>query len=229
MTIPELNPELERRRLVVYVDGSLVTCTQPGIHSLGWGVVALHNDQHEEDAGCFVRPKSKFAGFHEQIAFVAAVRHAQRRGFSSQQMSVLCDDELFGYAQSWLHPENYQQRLADAVHERLRAVVDEFFEPPLYEFTLDVMRSARVVKLKGHSKHLNQERVDYLAKHAARAGLGLEMGPPMSFEDWAARGLKGYEMVAGEPVLKHWFAPFIESMHQEDACLPSLTTQGFNL
>lgn len=215
------------RRLIVYVDGSQVIGPQRRAQAQGWGLVALHDDQHHERRGHFLGGKvSPLHGRHEHLAFVQAVLYARDQGFDPRQVSIYCDDDVFGYAAWSTHPGNFQGQKAEIVMQRLRGVAQHAFDASIIEPVLQTFFHSHIVKLRGHRQEVYQERVDYLAKFSARQALGLEEpdAAPMDMQTWLEQGLEIYprmpveeavetgveadgQVAEVEPVI--WRAPFV--------------------
>ena len=193
---------------MIHVDGSTVFVPQSQSEGIGWAVVACHEDKLEERYGGVPHlRRGPLTGCHEQIAFIEGVLYAHAAGFAPQDVTILCDDDLFGYAQQWLHPENYLTTRADQVRERLDRVAVQLYQVGTVELVLDYFEAATIHKLKGHSLDVYQERADYLAKCAAKAACALDMKEPRAYEDWLATGIASYDYV--NEVALTWHAPFV--------------------
>lgn len=170
----------------MYVDGSRVLSSDRSVQSFGWSVIALNGDAHHECRGHVVGGRmSPLGGHHEQIAIVNGVEYAHRNGFEFRDVTIFCDDDIFGYAQTFLHPGNFHHRRVDQIESRLKCVVSHCFNPEMMGLTMQALQESRIVKLKGHSRHVYQERADHLAKRAAHEGCGTEpKGPPLDIESW---------------------------------------------
>jgi hypothetical protein len=213
----------KQRHLVLHVDGSSMVPKGTKTHVFGWGLVALHDDTHTECHGHIVSPvNSGLNGHHEQIAFVQGVLLARELGFGGQSwsgVSIFCDDLIFGSAPSHLHKDNFAPTRADQIHACLSRVTQLCFDQKAHDLTLDALMHARIVKVKGHSLHVYQERVDNLAKFGARQGAGI-VGmdeQPASMDDWLETGITTYANDseaqragrAAEFVKSVWRAPFV--------------------
>jgi hypothetical protein len=216
------------RHLVLHVDGSKIVpkgdgkgqgqglSAGRGLHSFGWGVVALHDDTHTERFGHFMsRWDSGLNGHHEQIAFVQGVLLARELGFAKDwsRVSIFCDDMIFGSAPSHLHKDNFAPSRAQQIHTCLDTVTRLCFDEEAKTLTLEALGAARIVKVKGHSLHVYQERVDHLAKFGARQGAGVvgQDESPQSMEEWLAAGIPTYleNEQAGAYMRTIWRAPFV--------------------
>lgn len=208
------------RYLIMHVDGSHVVAPRSKEQSFGWGLVALHDDAHHEVWGHHRAPKvSPLLGYHEHLAFVNGVLYARAGGFDFRDVSIYCDCNIFGYAQTSLHPGNYNQERAEKLMQRLHTVAKHAFDPSVVDLVLDAFRHSRLVKLKGHSFQVYQERADYLARHAARQGMLAEHEQchPKDMDAWLAGGIAHYapakDAQPGSPpryVEKLWRAPFVD-------------------
>lgn len=205
--------------LQLCVDGSRVLPNGKLLQSFGWGLVAQHDGEHHERAGCVVdKVASPLTGFHEHIAFVNAVLYAREKGFDFARVTIVCDDGILGYGHEFLHEQNYQVSRRDQVLGRLKTVVDNCFDAEAFELTLKALREARIVKIKGHQQDVYQERADYLAGISARRGASLFAGSgvtdkPMEYEHWLTKGFAAFEQI--EPgtagVRKIWHPPFVKA------------------
>lgn len=128
--------------------------------------------------------------------------------------------QSFGYAATRLHPENYKPHWVEQLMQRLHTVASHAFDRSVIEPVLAAFRHSRIVKLKGHSLHVYQERVDYLARFAARRGVDGQPADaqPMSMEEWLASGIVHYAPAPGAPdgqepeyVQTTWHAPFVQA------------------
>lgn len=187
------------RQLVIYVDGAHQVQDKQH-HVLAWGLVALHDDEHHEMRGSVLSPwPSPIGSCHEQIAFVQAVLYAKAHGFDLKNVSIFCDDDIFGYAPFFLHPGNYKPSRADQVMTRLHQVARHAYTPAVKALVLEAFEKCRITKLKGHSEIVYQERVDYLAKHALRSVLNPEVYREcLEMDEWLRRGLVIYEPISPE-------------------------------
>lgn len=203
--------------LVLHVDGSRVLSEDRNNQSFGWAAIALHEDQQIERTGKIIHGKmSPLSGCHENIAFMNGVLLAHDLGVTWKDVSIFCDDMLFGSAPSDLSPQNYRQANAERIHQMLDTVVKQAFGGDKYvkELTLQALNEARIVKVKGHQKHVYQERVDYLARFQARQGARVLAAEdnPLPMEDWLKTGLLCYSDVDGQRVQQTWHAPFINTL-----------------
>lgn len=199
--------------LCIHVDGSHVAADNKRRRALGWAVVGDFDGAHIEYHGAhpFAWSKSaSYSGHFEHVAFINGVLLAQRPGVPFQRLTILCDDEVFGYAPTWLHPENRISHRREQVVSRLRTTVDAFFTPDVEPLVFQAFEQARIVKLKGHRHEVYQERADYLAKHSGKLVLGLESAPPVSFDQWLKAGLQYY--VSPDLPPQTWYAPFVDSL-----------------
>lgn len=209
----------------MHVDGSYLTTKMPApqsglvggrqklTRSLGWAVVGCFDNRLLENAGGFIEPEGvQAAGYHEHIAFIEGVKFANRLGVPFEKVSLICDDDIFGYGPTWLHEGNLFGARRDQLLERLSFVIDTFFEPPTQNLVMQAFDRARIVKIKGHMLHVHQERADYLAKYQARAVCGMESEPSESFEKWLERGFKVYDRDNDQYIVQH--APFVSAPEQ---------------
>lgn len=198
-------------RIVIHVDGSNVITPKSNVEGIGWAVIACHNDQLiETNGGVIHSRRGPLTGWHEQVAFIEGVLYAKNNGFNFKHLTILCDDDLFGYAQSWLHMDNFNQRRAQAVNERLERVAALLYpatSSDVIKLVHHAFKHATIHKLKGHSQMVYQERADYLAKFGARKVCGLEKNLPLSFEDWLIAGIPYFDRE--EKCSKTWYAPFV--------------------
>lgn len=196
----------------MHVDGSRVLTANRRCQSLGWAVVACHQDRLLEEHGHFTsNAGTPYCGYHEHLAFVQGVLLAHRLKVPLEQVSIICDDDIFGYAPTWLHAENYMFGRREQLLTRLRFTLKHIVKQPDAEVhVLDAFRKARIVKVKGHQFHPYQERADYLAKHSARAACGFDEGAPLDFDTWLQRGQEYY--ISHDQPVQTWYAPFVASL-----------------
>lgn len=199
-------------KLVLHVDGSRVLPPSREFQSFGWGLVAIHDDTHHEKFGN-VRGKKQsiLNGHHEHIAFVEGVRYAVEKGFAFKDVTIACDDDIFGYSAFCLHEGNFGQVGAEKIKNRLKRVVDLCYSPPVYDQVMAAFLECRVIKLKGHRNDVYQERADYLAKFAAYVPVEPHRAPLIPYEDWLGQGFVCYSKGEVEPVRSIWYPPFVPS------------------
>lgn len=196
--------------LCIHVDGSRVATKDKRRRALGWAVVGEFEGTLIEHSGAqaFAWSKSvSFSGHYEHVAFINGVLLAQRLGVPLQGLTILCDDEVFGYAPTWMHPGNLLPHRRDLVTSRLKTTIETFFTPDVEPMVLQAFEAARIVKIKGHQFEVYQERADYLAKHSGKRALGLETEAPVPFDDWLNAGLQYY--VSPDLPPQTWHAPFV--------------------
>lgn len=200
------------RKLILHVDGSRVLSDDRSIQSFGWGMVALHDDTHHERQGYVLGERvTPLGGHHEEIAFVNGVLYARDQGFDFRHVTIFCDDACFGNAPGSLHPHNFQVVRAEQVMSRLHCVVKHCFTPDVIDVMLLAFSQCMIVKVKGHSRHVYQERVDYLAKFSAHQGCNnpqetLEL---LDLDAWLQKGIAEYKEKNGAYVRSVWHAPFV--------------------
>lgn len=178
---------------IIHVDGSSypdpVTKKQNG---LGWGIVAEHGNETHEASGAYVASKSKgMNGAHEDIALLHALQYMRDNGFTPQDTSIYCDDELMGHAPTYLAKENYRGYLAEQIELRVVRAATFIGQIELVPRIMDELTNVVLHKVKGHQGHVYQERVDYLAKWNARKMLGDDT-EQLPFEAWLKKGLVIY-------------------------------------
>lgn len=181
--------------LCIHVDGSEVLDKPAQRRALGWAVVAHHDGNLVEERGAHATAlkHGETKGYHEHLAFVHGVLLADRLAVPLEDVTLLCDDEIFGYAATWLHPGNYRGINRQQVLDRLKKTVDSFFSPEAFDRVMKAFSLSRIVKLKGHRYEVYQERADYLAKHSARIAVtAQEDEPPLAFDEWASKGFIKY-------------------------------------
>lgn len=192
--------------MLLHVDGSSVR-SRAGVRRnvLGWGLVA-HFGGHQVEVQGAVEVGQGFGGFHEMVAMVEGVLFAHARGYQPEDVAIYTDDDVLGYANWSLHPDNYQGGRALALEERLRRLTTALYSEATHQLVMTYLREARIHKLRGHSFLVDQERADYLARQCAWRTLDGTQESPMSFAQWLACGLEYYARGADTP--STWYAPF---------------------
>lgn len=178
---------------IIHVDGSNCLSKDSKIRNgLGWALVAQHDDQdHELSGGYATLQHQRMNGAHEDVALVHALHYLHEHGFDPHETSIFCDDELFGYAPTYLAPGNYRGHHANLIVQRITwaaAFVGIADEVPKM---METLAQVRMHKVKGHQGHVYQERVDYLAKKQAHAAVG-NITPILTFDAWLKKGLVVY-------------------------------------
>ena len=192
----------------MYVDGSRVLAKDRSAQGTGWAVVACYDDRLIEESGSYRHGRqNSVTGYHEHIAFVQGVLLAHRLGVPFENLSLVCDDDVFGYAVTALHPENYLPGRRESLLARLAHTVRSCFEPSAFELTMRAFSCARILKVEGHQRHVYQERADYLARFQARQACGVEQPDMLDYDQWLLQGLEYYEHHDEPPVT--WYAPFV--------------------
>lgn len=203
--------------LILHVDGSRVISGDRKEQSFGWAVIALHNDKQLERSGRIIDGKiSPLSSYYENIAFLNGVLLAHELKAPWEKVSIFCDDMVFGAAPNDLHPQNYRHTNAERIHHAIDVVVEHAFmgDQGVKTLTLQAFNQARIVKVKGHQKHVYQERADYLAKFEARQGARLSYADdkPLPIDDWLKNGLPSYFDVDGQCMHQTWHAPFVNTL-----------------
>ncbi len=209
-----------KTNLCLHVDGSRVRTKDRSTYAIGWAAVGMFDGELIEHCGAQQLTQHQlihYGNLFEHVAFAEGVQLAHRLGVPFEQLTLLCDDDIFGYAPTWLHPENYLPGRRDHVLSRLDKTVKGYFEEKTRDLVLSAFDKARIVKLKGHRFEVYQERADYLAKHQGKLTLGLTDKPALSFENWLATGLVRYLDPALPP--ETWHAPFVRA---QEAAEPAL-------
>lgn len=178
---------------IIHVDGSSypdpITKKRNG---LGWGIVALHDDESHESSGAYIGIKNQgMNGAHEDIALLHALQYMRDNGFAPESTSIYCDDDLMGHAPTYLAKGNYRGYQADLIERRVTRAATFIGQLDLVPKIMDELARAVVHKVKGHQGHVYQERVDYLAKWHARKMLG-DQTEQLPFEAWLKKGLVVY-------------------------------------
>lgn len=199
--------------LCLHVDGSRVQAKGQCRYAIGWAAVGTLNGELLERSGGHPLTHQQLlnvGNLYEQVAFISGVLFAHSLGVPFRQLTLLCDDEIFGYAPTWMHPENYLSLRRHQVVTRLTRTVDNFFAPEAHALVLRAFEEARIIKLKGHRGEVYQERADYLAKHHGRLQLGVASEDPLSFGEWLDKGLLRY--TSPDVPAETWYAPFVRSL-----------------
>lgn len=197
------------KSLVIHVDGSNVFVSKSDVEAIGWAVIACHDDElHERYGAVPHKRRGPLTGCHEQVAFVEAVKYAHEHGFAFENTTILCDDDIMGYAQTSLHEGNYKSTEASAVRARIARVVSQLYPVETVHLVLEAVEKATIHKLKGHSRMVYQERADYLAKHAARTLCELPTEPMLDYDAWLDAGIRFYDHEKAE--YQTWKAPFMD-------------------
>lgn len=196
------------KSMVMHIDGSHVKSTVPNVgtkHALGWGIVALFNDQQVEVlAGQLIQPRLN--GCHEMISFVEAALFAQARGYAPEAVTVYTDDERIGYAGVTLHPGNYRVASADSLTASIKNLTDAHYCDATFATVMAYLKGARIHKVRGHAGLVYQERADYLARTGAWSVIR-QSEEVLSYPDWLQKGISYYTH-PDEPQ-KTWHAPFV--------------------
>ncbi len=192
----------------LHIDGSSVRAKSGARRwALGWALVVSHGEFEAEVEGATQVPQ-ELNGYHEMVAFVEAALYASARGVEPENLVVYTDDENIGYANGYLHPDNYAGARSFALNERLDKLCSKLYCEATRDLVLRYLRGARIHKLKGHSFLVYQERADYLARQCAWRLMEGTPLPSLSFMDWLAKGLPYYTRDSVDP--KTWHAPFVQ-------------------
>lgn len=189
---------------VMYVDGSCFKGKPTEKFVNGYGVVLLVDDKHYElSEGALVTQNQ--VNQHEEYSFLFGLNLAASLGVDLTKLTVFCDDQSLGAANTWLHPGNYSSK-GDLVRKQvqtLRRATDEQRSRMLW-----FLEHGLVHKLKGHSLDVYQERVDYLAKHAAYRAMGKDE-PLKPYDEWLSSGFRVFDCTVNRYVT--YYPPFVES------------------
>ena len=193
--------------IVLHVDGSTCRMNDGSKRTaVGWGLVAHFGGERHERTGAVEHPHMN--GSHELLALVEGIRFAHGSGFEPGQVALYTDDIVLGNAGWLLHPGNGKWKKAEALVAQLRFLTRQVFDDGVHETALRYLREARLHWVKGHNFCVDQERADYLARHAAWTALGQHQEPLLPLEQWMEAGLPFYE---ADHVRRVWYAPFIGS------------------
>ena len=178
---------------IIHVDGSYCSSTTTkNKHGLGWGLVAEHHDRtHEKHGGYLVQKNQDLNGAHEDIALFHALQYMRGHGFTPQTTHIYCDDDLLGYAPTYLAKENYQRHKAELIEKRIARAASFTNQTNLVPLIMEELRTVRLNKVKGHQGHVYQERVNYLAKWSAHLAVGKKT-KRLSFGKWLDKGFTIY-------------------------------------
>lgn len=181
-------------RVCIYIDGSELLYTENNVtmRSTGWALKAFCEKFDEEISGAVSLPKKQsisLSGSHEIYAFIQAVLFAINKGIDFENIVLFSDDEKIGYAKTILHKEN---NMKHALTESLRKICTHFFKKDLYDSCISFLEKAFIHKVKSHSMLVYNERVDYLAKCAAKQKAGITGFEVLAEEDWLYRGFVVY-------------------------------------
>jgi ribonuclease HI len=203
----------EERRIVLYVDGSAgAKLVRDGkTLSIGWGVVALHDDSHHEIIkGEF--PGKVYAGKqYEFYAFLEGVQYAFSQGFKPHQISIHTDEQQLVAAVFLLHRENYAA--TETVNEFLARLkfASKPFGPGAYENALACLKEGTVWKAANSEFSLYYNRAHYLA-NAGRRGVAVLQGgdvePFLTYDEWLSTVVFTFYMGSEEALLKGVLGPY---------------------
>lgn len=192
-------------KMVLHVDGSVCRAIDGARRSsVGWAVVAHFSGTYLEHHGALER---ELNGYHELIALVEGVLLAHARGFEPCNVSIYTDDNVLGYAPWYLHPGNFKQSVAEALSAKLRFLTRLVYSDDVHELVLRYLRDAHLNWVKGHNFCVDQERADYLARHAAWSILGRPQAPLLDVGRWLQAGIGYYE---DSETPRTWHAPFTD-------------------
>lgn len=99
------------RTIVLHADGSQVRIKKGHKQATGWAVVACQDDVTHERHGAILEGRhGALVGYHEQLAIIHAFLYAHEQGFAFEDVTLFCDDAIFGYATTYLSKENHPVR-----------------------------------------------------------------------------------------------------------------------
>jgi ribonuclease HI len=161
---------------VVYFDGSYI----PKTKIIGTGV-RLFSDGWEIERTCHytVSDMQNFknpAGSHELYAFLDACKAIMELHIApSVNVGLYTDYDVLHRFNANVESSRIQMQtlLQQTPHSRL-----------VVEYSQKLLNTARVIPVKSHVGYVDNERVDYLARCAARAVT------PRSYDDWLRAGRK---------------------------------------
>lgn len=170
------------------VDGSQTYGGSMNYH-VGWAFIAHHGGKSHEKYGHHLLKSN--GGYHEHIAMVQACLYAAEQGADPEQTSIITDDQEFGYAPMYLHEGNFMKQHIH-VKSRVRTAIQLAKLAVDDEVVLKYLKHARIIKVKGHQGDVEQERVDYLARHASKVGFKNIPDGPLPYCEWQTRGRQRY-------------------------------------
>lgn len=170
----------------LYVDGS--TLRKGKSFYDGYAAVLLKGDDHLEQSSGRQMPMSHTQS-HEHYAFLHGLEFALQHGVHLGDLRVVCDDQTFGYANTWLHADNFSGK-KDLV---VRAVENMVFATSEQKsLLLNFLETGFVHKVKGHRQEVYQERVDYLASTQRKLAMGEECDL-LAYDQWLNKGFKVFD------------------------------------
>lgn len=192
-------------RLQLCVDGSCIKVpAQKQQFVLGWGLVAASSRYTGERTGAVAVP-FPYNRYHETLAVVEGVLLAHELGYAPENTSLRTDDEMLGYANTFLHPGNARMLAAEHVRDSVMRVCEKFYNAHVAELTLRYLRVAQVEKLRGHGRghrrFVEHTRADVLARQSAQLEAGLPLSEPLSeYEEWLQLGPQVFDYEIQEKV-----------------------------
>lgn len=193
--------------MIIYVDGSFGGYADPNKRQqakIGWGVVALFEDNAVELSGLYHVPRV-MNGDYELIAFFEGVLFAHSRGYTPCEVSFYSDDMQVCYAGEYFHGNvEVKPEVVAKLKHRLERISKTVYPkyPEILALVLKFMQYSRFVKLQGHAKCVYNLRVDYLCNSA------VNQKTTEDFTHWMNSGIRRLRATC-EKETRRWYPPFV--------------------
>jgi ribonuclease HI len=192
-------------KLTCYIDGSEVETGENTIRQ-GWGILALHTvGQTNEIRGCIEHglKEAKMRGFFELLAFYNTICYAEKLGLVPEEVSIYSDCDFITDSGFHLFKQNYSgQKIA--IFKRLQ-LFQKMFYPTHKHVAMRMIRwlvGTQMHWTKAHNYDVNNCRVDYLARSAAKNKKAI------SFSTWLKFGFHKFDREKN--AVTHFQMPFVK-------------------
>lgn len=196
-------------KVIVHIDGSSIKGNDnsgvPRIWTHGYGIIICANNETIELSGSRYTPRH-LSGSYEFYAFIEMALWLHKAGYDFKGVTVYTDDMEISQANFALHPENYRRTRAMQLLDKFHNTMSAFgYGLESFLIVANALTDCHIVKIKGHSGLIYSERVDYLARSAARKLSDKSDFVPLSFNEWLKQGIVYYSKAG---IAKRWFPPF---------------------
>lgn len=227
--------------MVIYLDGGSQKQENSRKCVLSWGLVIHFQDTTVELLGAETDILSEYAGAHEHLAYLEAIKYAKSKGVQPENIAFVTDDSSVCDVNKWarefgkIDPASKAVARLKALHAYLKDQCN--FPDDLMVYAKSCLQYGKYQKVKGHARTIYNLRCDELAITARNWTKG-NVTPILPFEEWLHDGHEYWVQrevdvrVAGpDPetpptiskevisVRKFWFAPFSD-LHDLDITTP---------
>lgn len=182
--------------MIIYCDGGLYfppknTARKDRTVTVTYGVL-FHcgYDEPIETSGKY-ELSLKYQSIYEHIAFLESFKLLKDNNIDYKKVSFFTDSEDIGYAQTYLHKDNYATTRCEKFLNELGMALHVLSMEHYKEEVIDCLLNSTFHKIKSHTKNFTVDnmRVDYLSK------LAFNEKKPLSYQNFLECSFFKYKTV----------------------------------